>query len=967
LTSITSGNCTLTLKIMKKDILAALFLSSLLLVSAGASGQLKHIILSDTRGLTIERLTAENGKEVILPHKLPLLSYDICLKNDLKNKTTYTTGASRVINSESDGIIRVSWLQEEGYNPGVKGTITFTNISSDTLWLTNVIPLGKSDEHVYITGEGEHRLSRTHLFLPGKKPVNVIVPDNAWELGFSAIKTDNNSGITALTRRIRESLMNAIRRRFETEIYPGGSVQYVFYADLYNGEWQEALRLMFQERMLYDVEPGTFNNSLYKREDLKWIRHAYASTLIMAWDDIYYDYVTDKFGMPGFVSKTKDLYGGDDFIGIWPTWPTLGIDQRNQWDLFRDLPGGTEKIKELGAQINEAGTRLFICYNPWDESTREEGHAEGMAEIIKATNADGVVLDTMGESSAQLQDAADGVKEGVIMYSEGMAIPRNMQGIISGRVHNALYYPPVLNLNKFIKPDFSIFRVAELYIEPIRREYSVSLFNGYGTEMNIFGPGKPSWADEQYRYWGKTLRILRENTHNFVDAGFTPLVPVSEENIWVNKWPGNEKTIYTIFSLIPEGYKDYLLDVSPTEGYHYVDLWNNEELEPVKIEGQWKVMVTTSAFPASDSGTNNEGAAGVIAMLPEVLHFKLESDLLTIGADKGNQIRVWAGEPEYGKDYLELPAGLHKVRLLHHFGRYEGKFVVQLLEDKILLDQRVFEIRPGTPRLMTFSETTPTSRRAPRGMVEIPAGTFVFKTTNGDEFIRYPTFRIGDTLSMSSFFMDKHPVTNREFQRFLKSSGYRPADPANFLKHWIDGKIPEGMEDFPVVYVSWEDASAYARWADKRLPTEIEWQYAAQTHELREWPWEQKEPVTRKHNTITSTLTVFEIEGISEKHANPGNGNLYKVGSYPEGVNPNGLEDLVGCVWQLTNDIYFSGSYRTIMMKGGSYFKPSSSWWYVQGGPRELHFRQQLLRVSQGFERNATVGFRCVKNRRTEP
>ena len=57
-----------------------------------------------------------------------------------------------------------------------------------------------------------------------------------------------------------------------------------------------------------------------------------------------------------------------------------------------------------------------------------------------------------------------------------------------------------------------------------------------------------------------------------------------------------------------------------------------------------------------------------------------------------------------------------------------------------------------------------------------------------------------------------------------------------------------------------------------------------------------------------------------------------------------------------------SGSYRYIMMKGGSYFKPSSSWWYVQGGPRELHYQQMLLRVSEGFERNATVGFRCVKD-----
>ncbi|MDZ7647454.1 MAG: hypothetical protein U5K54_09855 [Cytophagales bacterium] len=86
-----------------------------------------------------------------------------------------------------------------------------------------------------------------------------------------------------------------------------------------------------------------------------------------------------------------------------------------------------------------------------------------------------------------------------------------MQGIISGRVHNALYYPPYLNLNKFIRPDFAIFRVAEVFKEPIQREYAVAFFNGYGTEINQFAPGHPEWEDEQNSYLGRTTKILREN------------------------------------------------------------------------------------------------------------------------------------------------------------------------------------------------------------------------------------------------------------------------------------------------------------------------------------------------------------------------------------------------------------------------------------------------------------------------
>ncbi|HSR60782.1 MAG TPA: SUMF1/EgtB/PvdO family nonheme iron enzyme, partial [Robiginitalea sp.] len=141
-------------------------------------------------------------------------------------------------------------------------------------------------------------------------------------------------------------------------------------------------------------------------------------------------------------------------------------------------------------------------------------------------------------------------------------------------------------------------------------------------------------------------------------------------------------------------------------------------------------------------------------------------------------------------------------------------------------------------------------------------------------------------------------------------------------------------------------------------------QYAAQTPDLREWPWGGPPgAIYREEEKVTETLTRFTLKGIDPALCNPGNGTPDPVGAYPKGANPFGLQDLVGSVWQLTHDLYKSGSYDYIILKGGSYFNPSSSWWYVQGGPRELHYSQQLLRVSAGFERNATVGFRCVKDR----
>ena len=72
---------------------------------------------------------------------------------------------------------------------------------------------------------------------------------------------------------------------------------------------------------------------------------------------------------------------------------------------------------------------------------------------------------------------------------------------------------------------------------------------------------------------------------------------------------------------------------------------------------------------------------------------------------------------------------------------------------------------------------------------------------------------------------------------FMINSGYRPADTTRFLKHWQSGMYRQGQDKYPVVYVSYEDILAYTKWAEKRLPTQTEWQLAAQGPTKRMWPW----------------------------------------------------------------------------------------------------------------------------------
>ncbi|HEY6082786.1 MAG TPA: formylglycine-generating enzyme family protein, partial [Chitinophagaceae bacterium] len=468
--------------------------------------------------------------------------------------------------------------------------------------------------------------------------------------------------------------------------------------------------------------------------------------------------------------------------------------------------------------------------------------------------------------------------------------------------------------------------------------------------------------NEEYCYLGKTTRILRENNLNFISKGYTPLISTNRDSIWVNEWPLPSKTVYTIYSIIPAGYNGFLFDVQSRPGTHFVDLWRHEEIPTSVKTGASRVLVQTDAFNASWLGTNNEGAVDCIAQFPLLLGVRLSGDRLTVHTPAGMEVHIWAGNPSYGKKPLVIRGRKNTLRLSEAFGGYEGKFVIQLFKEGELMDERVYKIAPGTPLLVSKEGITPPAVRPPAGMVRIPAGSFTFHTTHGDDFISYPNFNEDSIYAMRTFYMDKFPVTNQQFKTFIDATNYRPLDTANFLKGWVHGAIPPGEEQFPVVYVSYEDAQAYAKWAGKRLPTEVEWQYGAQTSQANEWPWKQKKPVRWSTQFVTRTLTVKHPEGIDPRYCNPGNGQLYPVGKYKRGTNPYGLEDLVGCVWQLTNDIYQDGSYRYIIMKSGSYFNPSSSWWYVQGGPRPLTYRQFLLRVSRGFERNATVGFRCVKD-----
>ncbi|MDP4282191.1 MAG: formylglycine-generating enzyme family protein [Bacteroidota bacterium] len=909
--------------------------------------QLKQLRFDQPNSFAVSGMEFKDKKIIPMPYNSAFFSVMIdsnyyssfCSKAEFKKNEIFFTLADS---------IQGSLKPDNKFQPGTHYILRFTNISKSSHKIENLVPLGEGPDKVYITAGGTKDwpdyLCRSLLFRPGYGPVGVVLPDNAWHLGFSNLKINDTLSLTGLARRGERDKDKTETDRWTVTLKPGGWMEYNLFFDTHNGDWHEGLRMMFQQRYLYDLP--SFDNSLFERKDLQWMKDSYLMLLQFAWDKKYYDAKSKKYTFYSSFSEMDSLTGGYDIFTIWPTWPRLGLDQRNQWDMYRDLPGGLKELKGQTDFLHNKGKHYFISYNPWDEGTRKEDQMKGMEDLLHATGADGVVLDTKGASSKELQATADKVKPGIIMYSEGMAVPKDMPGIVSGRVHDAIVLPPPLNLNKFIKPDFAIFRVLQLADDRLHRELAISFFNGYGVEINTMRPGRPSWIHEEYSFMGKLMRILRTNTSVFHNYDFLPLIPTLTDSIYVNRWKSEDKTIYTIYSLKPEGFSGNLfnLDESP-EGKHLVDLWNHVEIKPLSDKDNTGIPVRVDPFSRSFLGTRREGNPGCIAVFRNLMDVRFSGDSVFITARKGDHILVSADAPSYNSVTYTYPVQNVRFAWPDHFDITTEKIVVELFQQNELLDERVLFVKNSESVLISKIETTVPVSSPTAGMAEIPAGDFRFYTSRDpksqDPFIAFPDHKDTLTLKMKRFFMDIYPVTNRQWQDFISKSGYVPADTVNYLKHWNHGIIPQGEEDYPVVYISTEDAKAYAKWQGKRLPAEVEWQYAAQGTDMRNYPWGKEMDSTRCNYNLN--------------HMTP-------VEKFPQGSSPFGIMDMTGNVWQLTGDVYDIGCYSYTIIRGGSYYHPEQSFWYVTGGPVRACHPEMLLLMTPGLDRNSTVGFRCVRD-----
>ena len=232
-------------------------------------------------------------------------------------------------------------------------------------------------------------------------------------------------------------------------------------------------------------------------------------------------------------------------------------------------------------------------------------------------------------------------------------------------------------------------------------------------------------------------------------------------------------------------------------------------------------------------------------------------------------------------------------------------------------------------------------------MVLIPAGEVTIGTdektdlTFGNEVDSHVVF-------VETFYIDKYEVTNGQYAKFLSETGHR--------KPKFGDNPSLNAPDQPVVGVNWEDAEIYAKWAGKRLPTDIEWEKAARSIDGRLYPW---------GNGYEASLGNFDDNGQMNGNLDGYGMQTAPVGSFGKGISPYGLHDMSGNVWEWVTSTLAENQVEGVLVNSKSdltngkvYTIRGGSW---TNGPGDTRTTVFYVYPAQCSDHSSSVGFRCAK------
>ncbi len=286
----------------------------------------------------------------------------------------------------------------------------------------------------------------------------------------------------------------------------------------------------------------------------------------------------------------------------------------------------------------------------------------------------------------------------------------------------------------------------------------------------------------------------------------------------------------------------------------------------------------------------------------------------------------------------------------------------RLVAEMIRNGREVLLLRPQIAANLDPRQLERAQARLDEVMAIVPQGPVLLQPWNVDRETAEPTS--DEVIEVEGYYLDRFPVTNRQFKAFVDADGYEQMSfwdeeiwPAvlEFVdqtghpgpRFWKDGSYASGTADHPVVGVSWYEASAYARWVGKRLPTDPEWVKAGAWPVSRDganpvqrrFPWGDSMDRTKAH------LWAPDVAGTVPVDATPG------------GQSVGGIHQLIGNVWEWTASPFAAWDHAARFL----HEKPLKS---VRGGAFDTYFDCQASCQFQSGEdplaRKHNIGFRCA-------
>jgi iron(II)-dependent oxidoreductase len=648
-----------------------------------------------------------------------------------------------------------------------------------------------------------------------------------------------------------------------------------------------------------------YDDAQYTRPDLEWTQHIFSQVQLLIWDRSLYDPDKREYTVDRLLTEIESRLGPIDAVLIWHVYPNIGADDRNQFDLFRDLPGGIPGIKHMVERFHQRGVKVFFPILAWDSGTRPEpgtaSPAETMSQLLKEIGADGINFDTLESVPPQFRQASDAI--GHPLALEPQFQPRDNSLAWTNLSWNdwvtweGKQYPfiPMVSKDKWMEPRHTV-NVTDRFTRDKTDSLQHAFFNGqgYASLENLWGfwyGSTPHDSEAILRF----TRIERAMADYLRSPDWEPHSPMLQSGIFASRFPTTHGTLWTIVNRNEYKVNGAQLSVTPQPQMRYYDLWHGAELKPEPAGNK-----TTLTFEVEGLGFD--------AILATTERTPQLDELLKYMSDRSRRPLN-----DYSREWKPVP-------------------------------QTMVEIAP----------TKPVSA-APQGMVRIPEGEFDFQVS-GIEIeggndpgvdVQYPWEDLPrryhrHRIHLHSFYIDRTPVTNSEFKRFLDATHYHPQDDHNFLRDWKDGNYPQGWENKPVTWVSIEDARAYAAWSGKRLPHEWEWQYAAQSTDGRSYPWGNN----------------WNAQALPPVDSGPVMHPLADVGAFSSGASPFGVLDMIGNISQWTDE-FRDPHTRAAIVRGGAAYQPQGSIWYFPQTYR-LDEHEKYLLMSPGHDRSGTIGFRCV-------